>query len=123
MKNGKRVYLIDDDFSVRKALKRFLVSLGIQVDVFVSSEDFLERLPSETSGCLILDVRMPGLSGLELQDKLISLGLKFRMIFITAYANPKDRERALEAGAVAYLTKPVDDRALMGALQEAENCP
>ena len=123
MKNGKRVYLIDDDSSVRKALKRFLVSSGIQVDVFVSAEDFLERIPSVTSGCLILDVRMPGLSGLELQDKLIALGLRFRMIFITAYANPHDRQRVLEAGAVAYLTKPIDDKALMGALQEAECRP
>ena len=123
MKNGKRVYLIDDDSSVRKALKRFLVSLGIQVDVFISSEDFLERMPSVAAGCLILDVRMPGLSGLELQDKLIASGLRFHIIFITAYANPQDRKRALEAGAVAYLTKPVDDKALMGALQEAESRP
>ena len=117
--NGKRIYLVDDDASVRKALKRYLMSLGLQVDIFVSAEDFLERLPSRTSGCLILDVRMPGLSGLELQDRLRTSGYNFSVIFITAYANPQDRERALNAGAVAYLTKPVKDDALLEALHQA----
>lgn len=116
MNNGKHVYLIDDDASVRKALKRYLMALGMQVDVFVSAEDFLERLPRKTSGCLILDVRMPGLSGLELQDRLQSSGYNFSVIFITAYSSPKDKERALKAGAIAYLTKPVDDQALLEAL-------
>ena len=118
-----QILIVDDDEEVRLALHDLVRSVGLDSVCFGSTRELLEANFHDRPGCLILDVRMPGLSGLELQDKLISLGLKFRMIFITAYANPKDRERALEAGAVAYLTKPVDDRALMGALQEAENCP
>ena len=119
MKNGQKIYLIDDDASVRKALRRFLISMGLQVDVFDSAEDFLDRVSSSATGCLILDVRMPGLSGLELQDRLMAAKSQLSLIFITAFANPPDCERAMKAGAIAYLTKPIDDRILMDALQEA----
>ena len=119
MKNGQKIYLIDDDASVRKALRRFLISMGLQVDVFDSAEDFLDRASSSAAGCLILDVRMPGLSGLELQNRLMVAKSQLSLIFITAFANPPDRERAMKAGAIAYLTKPIDDNILMGALQEA----
>ncbi len=122
MKNGKNIYLIDDDASVRKALRRFLNSLGLQVDIFASAEDFLERVSSDATGCLILDVRMPGLSGLELQDRLVAAHSRLSLIFITAFANPQDRKRVIQAGAIAYLTKPIDDKILMGALQEAGAC-
>ena len=119
MKNEQNIYLIDDDASVRKALRRFLISMGLNVDVFDSAEDFLERVSSKATGCLILDVRMPGLSGLELQDRLVAAQTKLSLIFITAFANPQDRERAIAAGAIAYLTKPIDDTILLGALQAA----
>ncbi len=113
------VFIVDDDPSVRKALKRFIASAGYCVETFASAQEFLSSVPSFAKGCLILDLRMPGLNGLGLQTRLAILRYKLPIIFITAYDNPKDRKQAMDAGAVAFLQKPFSDQAMLNALKTA----
>lgn len=110
------IFIVDDDTPVRQALSRLLSSYGFNVQSFPSGQDFLDIVSSDTEGCLILDVKMPGMNGLELQEKLNVSGHKLPIIFITAYDNPKDRERALEQGAVAFFPKPLNDKDLISAI-------
>lgn len=111
------VYIVDDDESIRKALKRLLRSAGYQAQVFASAEEFLNFTSGHGEGCLILDIRLPGITGLDLQEKLASGGAKYRVIFITAHDNPQWQERARKAGAVAYLKKPFNEHLLLDAIQ------
>jgi len=113
------VYVIDDDESVRKALKRLLRSMGYHAVTFDSAEEFIETTSYRGKGCLVLDIRLPGLTGLDLQEKLASLGAKYPVIFMTAHDNPQWQESARRAGAVAYLRKPFDEHSLLGAIQLA----
>ena len=113
------VYVVDDDPSVRKALKRFVTSAGYSVETYASSQEFLNSVPVFAEGCLILDLRMPGLNGLGLQAQLTVLGFKLPIIFITAFDNPQDKKQAMDAGAVAFLRKPFSDQALLDALDSA----
>ena len=113
------VFIVDDDPSVRKALKRFVASAGYCVEAFASAQEFLSSVPAYAKGCLILDLRMPGLNGLGLQTRLAILRYKLPIIFITAFDNPKDRKQAMDAGAVAFLQKPFSDQAMLDALRSA----
>jgi FixJ family two-component response regulator len=111
------VYVVDDDESIQRALKRLLRSAGYRAVTFRSAEDFIDCAPAEGEGCLILDIRLPGMTGLELQEKLDSSGAKYAVIFMTAHDNPQWQERARKAGAVAYLKKPFDEQSLLDAIE------
>ena len=116
------VAIVDDDPSLCRALKRLVLSLGVHAETFSSGEAFLEHLqalPSRAANCVILDVQMPGLSGLEVLERLRALRLSLPVIVITAHETANTREAALAAGAVAFLRKPFDDRALVSALETA----
>jgi FixJ family two-component response regulator len=113
------VYVVDDDDSIRRALKRLLRSLGYHAITFESAEEFLDSAPYLGEGCLVLDIRLPGMTGLDLQEKLASSGAKYSVIFMTAHDNPQWRERAKKAGAIAYLRKPFGDQSLLDAIQFA----
>ena len=97
------VYIVDDDESVRKALERLLRSAGYRALTFQSAEDFLEATSGGGKGCLVLDIRLPGITGLDLQEKLASLGAKYSIIFMTAHDNPQWQERAMKRGSRCLL--------------------
>jgi FixJ family two-component response regulator len=110
------VLVVDDDESVRRALQRLLRSNGFQVVTFESAEDFLQSGLVQGEVCLILDIRLPGISGLDLYDNLASSGVTYPVIFMTAHDNPQWQEMAEKAGAVACLRKPFDEQSLLSAL-------
>jgi FixJ family two-component response regulator len=93
-----------------------LRSVGLRVDTFASADDYLQAEPPHHPGCLLLDIRMPGTSGLELQQRLAEAGCKTPVIFMTAHPDSRTRLQALAAGAVAFLQKPLDDRTLLEAV-------
>jgi FixJ family two-component response regulator len=110
------VYLIDDDESVRRALQRLLQSVGFDVKAFSSAEEFFKGLDLSQRGCIILDIRVPGLTGFDLQKKLASEGVRIPVIAISAFDDGEIRERARELGAAAFFRKPVDGQALIDAI-------
>jgi len=113
------VFVVDDDESVLRALKRLLRSNGYQVLTFQSAEGFLEFNPVRGEGCLILDIRLTGMTGLDLHESLASSGVKVPVIFMTACDNPEWREMAEKAGAVGYLRKPFGEQSLLDAVHSA----
>jgi len=113
------VLLVDDDAAVRKALSRVLREEGWHVEVFESAEAFLVRADHVADGCLVLDVTMPGLDGLELQQRLIQTGKAMPIVFVTGYGDIPMTVRALKAGASDFLTKPVEAEALLRAVRAA----
>lgn len=116
---SKIVSVIDDDESCRTALKEMLRSAGLSALVFASAEDFLKSGQQRQTGCLITDIRMPGMSGLELQAKLNADRCRIPTIFITAHGDEKMRMQALRAGAVEFLAKPFDDETLLERVRTA----
>ena len=100
------VSVVDDDESMRKVLRRLIKSFGFGVEVFSSAEEFIESSEPRKYGCLILDVRMPGMSGLELQSKLVAEGCDIPIIFVTAHCDEMIRAQALAAGAADFISKP-----------------
>jgi FixJ family two-component response regulator len=118
-KGVSRVYVVDDDPSSRSALGRLLKSAGFRVNLFTSAQEFLDFDPVEPDAVMILDVRMPGLNGLELQKRLMDSGETLPIIFLTAFEDPRARRAALQCGAVAFLQKPVDEKVLFEAIKEA----
>jgi len=117
-----RIAIIDDDESVCRAVRRLVRSLGMDGETFSSGQkfiDMLEAMPSFRPDCLILDVQMPGMNGLDVQDHLVRSGNTVPVIFITAHDEVGVREKALSAGAVAFLRKPFDDELLIKTLDEA----
>jgi len=113
------VFVVDDDSSVRSALKRLIKSVGHNVTIFSSAREFLDHDHPDVPGCLVLDIRMPGLSGLELQEQMAAQGLTMPIIFITGHGNIPTSVRAMKAGAVDFLEKPFDDQALLDAIHQA----
>lgn len=107
------VFVVDDDESVCKALRRLMKSAGYNIRTFTSAEDFLNQGCQNVPGCLILDMRMPGMSGLELQERLADAGSKMPIIFMSAHEDISSREKGLRAGAVAFIKKPFDDYILI----------
>jgi FixJ family two-component response regulator len=112
------IVIVDDDESVRRALKRLLKSSDFRVEVFASARDFLDFAHLRETSCLILDVRMPGMDGLELQRQLAA-SHHIPIIFITGHGDEDTRERALQAGAAGFLAKPFSEEALLSAVHSA----
>jgi FixJ family two-component response regulator len=116
---GARISIVDDDESMREAIKTLIVSMGLSVEEFSSAEDFLNLCRSHDSDCLILDVRMPGLGGLELQRRLAADKCHVPIVFITAHYSEEERTRAMQAGAVDFLSKPFTEQELLKAIRAA----
>ena len=112
------IAIVDDDPSVRQGLQRLIRSAGWRVESFASAQEFLDRPPREAS-CLVLDLQMPGLSGLDLQKRMTEVGLQTPIVFLTGHGNIPASVKAMKAGAVEFLTKPVDEQDLLKAIEEA----
>ena len=117
------ISVVDDDVLVRNATENLLMSLGYGVITFASAEEFLASGRAEDTSCVITDVQMPGLSGLDLQQCLVKDGHHLPIIFITAFPSEGVRKRALEAGAIGFLGKPIDEEILIECLDRALNRP
>ena len=113
------ISIIDDDALARDGIRDLVESLGYESLTFVSAEHFLESGSVDKTTCLITDIQMPGLSGLELQEKLHAQGYRTPVILITAYPNEQQRSRALGAGAIGFLSKPFEERSLLECLDLA----
>ena len=113
------ISIIDDDASVREATARLVRSLGYKTAMFSSAEEYLQSAHLHDSACLITDLHMPGMSGADLQDRLIADGRQIPMIFVTAYYEEKVRDRVLDAGAYGFLRKPFNDESLIECLDKA----
>ncbi len=123
--NGKKmaeeliVSIVDDDVSVRRSTRRLLRSSGFRSEAFASAEEFLNSGWAGETACVILDLRMPGINGLELQRRLAQNGNPVPVIFLSAHASEEDERSALRAGAVQFLRKPISKEALLSAIREA----
>jgi len=113
------VFVVDDDESIRGALESLIRSVGLRVQTFASAKEFLQGHHSDVPGCLVLDVRLPGLSGLDLQSKMADANIHTPIIFITGHGDIPMTVRAMKAGAVEFLTKPFRDQDLLDAIQQA----
>jgi len=113
---GARISIVDDDESMREAIKVLMESMGMSVEDFSSAEAFLNSGRSQIFDCLILDVRMPGLSGLELQSRLVADDCSVPIVFMTSHPGDEVRTRAMEAGAVDFLSKPFTEGELLNAV-------
>ena len=113
------VYVVDDEPAVSISLKRLLRSVGLEARTYASAQEFLRSERPDAPGCLILDVRLPGLSGLDLQQELTAVKSDLPVIFITAYDDKNSRGRAMQAGAVAFLDKPFSDEQLLQTVHSA----
>jgi FixJ family two-component response regulator len=112
------VFVVDDDASVRAALAALIRSAGLKVETFASAREFLARAPAGVPSCLVLDLRLPGLSGLDLQSRMGELNLEIPIVFITGHGDIPTSVRAMKAGAVEFLTKPFLDRDLLDAIAQ-----
>jgi FixJ family two-component response regulator len=113
------VFVVDDDASVRDGIRTLLRSVGLRAEVFSSAEEFLNAERPQTPSCLVLDVRLPGVNGLDFQDRLSSIGIEIPIIFITAHGDIPTSLRALKAGAVEFLAKPFQTEVLLTAVHQA----
>ncbi len=113
------IYVIDDDDSVRKAFKRLLRSVNLESETFASAEEFLKIQEPTKNSCIIIDIKMPGLTGFDLQRKLMARGNRIPIIVISASDDAQIRDQARELGAVAFFRKPIDDQALLDAIDWA----
>jgi FixJ family two-component response regulator len=118
-KSRLRIAIIDDDESVRNALKRLLRAANLDAETFASGRDFLDSLSSHRPDCVVLDLHMPGMNGLDIQRQLARNGLRLPVVIITGHDEPQTRVACLSAGAAAYLRKPLDDEALLQAIHQA----
>ena len=113
---GARVSIVDDDKSMREAIQTLIGAIGLTAEEFCSAEDFLNSGRCQIFNCLILDVKMPGLSGLDLQRKLAAENIQIPIVFITAHYSEEERAKAMEAGAVDFLRKPFTEQELFTAI-------
>jgi FixJ family two-component response regulator len=113
------IAIVDDDPSLRRSLRNLLGSVGFRVAAFASAEEFLRSVAGETIGCLVLDLRLDGMSGLELLKHLADTGPRIPVVILTAHGDEQARERALQAGARAFLRKPVHGDVLLDAVRQA----
>jgi FixJ family two-component response regulator len=113
------VYVIDDDGGMRQAVQDLVESIGLRAEAFATGEEFLKRPHTAGPSCLVLDVRLPQMSGLEFQQKLAEVGVRVPIIFITAHGDIPMSVKALKSGAVEFLTKPFRDQDLLDAIQQA----
>jgi RNA polymerase sigma factor (sigma-70 family) len=119
MTRASVVFVVDDDPSVRSSLKFLLSSVGLQVESFDSAETFLQRKPSDAPSCLVLDVRLRGLSGLDFQRELAARNIRIPIVFVTGHGDIPMSVRAMKAGAIEFLTKPYRDQDLLDAVRIA----
>lgn len=117
--NGRMVSIVDDDASLRRSFRNLLTSAGLRVETFESAEVFLESGSRDKTGCLVLDLRMPGMGGLGLLRHLAESGSRIPVIILTAHGDEDTRQRSLQAGAIAFLEKPVVGAALLDAVRSA----
>ena len=113
------VFVVDDDEGMRQSLKNLIGSVGLRVEAFASAQEFMRSKLMDVPGCLVLDVRLPGLSGLDLQKRIADAGIAIPIIFITGHGDIPMTVRAMKAGAVEFLTKPFRDQDLLDAIQQA----
>jgi FixJ family two-component response regulator len=113
------VFVVDDDAAVRRSLSRLFRSAGFEALTFGSPEEFLRQVPADASGCVILDISMPGLDGLALQREIASRGSGFPIVFLTGHGDIPKSVQAMKSGAADFLTKPVDDEVLLRAVRQA----
>jgi FixJ family two-component response regulator len=113
------IAIVDDDPSAREGLSSLLRSAGLKVDTFASAQEFLARPSADAPSCLVLDLQLPGLSGLDLQKRMAEAGLEIPIVFLTGHGNIPASVQAMKAGAVEFLTKPFDDEQLLQAIEEA----
>ena len=113
------MFIVDDDISVREALQNLVRSIGLRAETFTTAQEFLSSRQSNPHGCLVLDVRLPGLSGLDLQRHMAEANIDIPIIFITAHGDIQMSVRAMKAGAVEFLPKPFRDQDLLDAVQQA----
>jgi FixJ family two-component response regulator len=113
------VFVIDDDAGIRASMQEFLNAAGFRAEAFEKAEDFLRARGSDVPGCIVLDVSLPGISGLEFQQELRKAGLRIPIIFLTAHGSIPMTVAAMKSGAVEFFTKPFDDEALVQAIQRA----
>jgi len=113
------IAVVDDDASVRNGLERLIRSFGWQAETFASAQEFLDHPRTEAPSCLVLDLQLPGLSGLDLQKRMADAGLETPIVFLTGHGDIPASVKAMKAGAVEFLTKPVDEEDLLTAIQEA----
>jgi RNA polymerase sigma factor (sigma-70 family) len=119
MTDARVVFVVDDDPSVRSSLKFLLSTVGLQVESFDSADTFLSKKPAGVPSCLVLDVRLPGLSGIDIQRELAARNIHIPIIFLTGHGDIPMSVRAMKAGAVEFLTKPVRDQDLLDAVRIA----
>jgi FixJ family two-component response regulator len=117
--NMRLVSVVDDDESLRRSVGNLLTSVGFRVETFVSAQAFLQSPHRGNTGCVVLDLRMPGMSGLDLLMHLAATGSRIPVIILTAHSDDEACRRALQAGAVAFLGKPFQGEALLGAVRRA----
>lgn len=113
------IFIIDDDESVRASIQGLLKSVGLRSESFANAQDFLSHAAIHSPGCLVLDVRLPGLNGLEFQRKLTETGVKIPIIFVTGHGDIPMSVKAIKSGAVEFLTKPFRDQDLLDAIHQA----
>jgi FixJ family two-component response regulator len=113
------VFIVDDDVSVREALQSLVRSAGYKVETFASAQDFLASNRPDAPSCLVLDVRLPGLSGLDLQNRMAGANREIPIVFITGHGDVPTSVRAMKAGAIEFLMKPFPDRDLLDAIEQA----
>jgi FixJ family two-component response regulator len=119
MSDETTVFIVDDDEAVRDSLAFLMQSVGLQTECFDSADSFLQARPTQRAGCLLLDIRMPGMSGLELQGVLEERGIHLPVIFISGHADVPMAVRALKAGAFDFVEKPYNDQLLLDCVQRA----
>ena len=112
------IYVVDDDASVREALSSLIRSVGLRVETFASAQEFLAHPQADAPSCLVLDVQLPGLSGLDLQQELAKADIQIPIIFLTGHGDIPTSVRAIKAGALEFLTKPFNDEDLLDAIQQ-----
>ena len=115
----RTVFVIDDDPDIRAAMKRLLETVGLHTELFAAAQDFLQGKMPQAPSCLVLDLRLPGMSGLDVQRRLIEAGVKIPIIFITAHGDIPTSVRAMKSGALEFLTKPFRDKDLLDAIEQA----
>ena len=115
----KTVFVVDDDIAMRRSLENLIRSVGLRVEAFASAQEFLSSKREDVPGCLVLDVRLPGLSGLDLQKRMAEADIEIPIIFITGHGDIPMTVQAMKAGAVEFLSKPFRDQELLDAIQQA----
>ena len=116
------IALVDDDPSVRRGLERLVRSMGWKAETFASAQEFLARVGVEAPSCVVLDLQLPGLTGLELQKRMAEVGLETPIVFLTGHGDIPATVQAMKAGAIEFLTKPVEELELLKAIPEAIEC-